>query len=119
MSNESKSSEFRGTEADVRAVLRVFYDLDRDNMTVNIRNRCCTLAYPYGINIRNLHTKMAHLPYFISKTWQEKALKVLKDEPLYFSQTALFPERKMWESRFLGQGPTAFSTFCATFAVRF
>ena len=41
------------------------------------------LAYPYNINIRNLHTKMAHAPYFVSKTWQEKALKFLKDEPFY------------------------------------
>ena len=66
-----------------KVIGNVFYDLDRDSMAVNIRERCSMLAYPYNINIRNLHTKMAHAPYFISKTWQEKALKFLKDEPLY------------------------------------
>ena len=52
----------------VKVIGNVFYDLDRDYMAVNIRERCGMLAYPYGINIRNLHTKMAHSPYFISKT---------------------------------------------------
>ena len=66
-----------------KVIGNVFYDLDRDHMVVNIHERCCMLAYPYNINIRNLHIKMAHSPYFISKTWQEKALKFLKDEPLY------------------------------------
>ena len=61
----------------------VFYDIERDNMLVNIRERCCMLAFPYRINVRNLHIKMAHAPYFISKTWQEKALKILRDEPFY------------------------------------
>ena len=51
-----------------KVIGNVFYDLDRNHMTVNIRERCCMLAYPYGINIRNLHTKMAHSPYFISRT---------------------------------------------------
>ena len=51
-----------------KVIGNVFYDLDRDNMTVNIRERCCTLAYPYGINIRHLLTKMAHSPYFINRT---------------------------------------------------
>ncbi len=66
-----------------KVIGNVFYDLDRDCMVVNIRERCSMLAFPYNINIRNLHIKMAHSPYFISKTWQEKALKILKDEPLY------------------------------------
>lgn len=42
----------------------VFYDLESVHMTVNIRERCCTLAYPYGINIHDLHKKIAHSPYF-------------------------------------------------------
>lgn len=67
----------------VKVIGNVFYDLDRDHMAADIRERCSMLAYPYNINIRNLHIKMAHAPYFISKTWQEKALKFLKDEPLY------------------------------------
>ena len=36
-----------------------------------------------GKYVRNLHIKMAHAPYFASRTWQEKALKILKDEPIY------------------------------------
>ena len=61
----------------------VFYDLDRDKLKVNIGKRCAMLAFPYQINLRNLHIKMAHAPYFICKTWQEKALKFLRDEPCY------------------------------------
>ena len=70
----------------------VFYDLDRDEMKVDIGERCAMLAYPYRcamlaypyhINVRNLHIKMAHAPYFKCKTWQDVALKVLKDEPRY------------------------------------
>jgi hypothetical protein len=61
----------------------VFYDLDRDEMKVDIGERCAMLAYPYHINMRNLHIKMAHAPYFKCKTWQDVALKVLKDEPRY------------------------------------
>ena len=61
----------------------VFYDIDRDKMLVNIRERCCMLAFPYRINVRNLHIKMAHAPYYNSKTWKEKAMKILRDEPIY------------------------------------
>ena len=61
----------------------VFYDLDYDNMDAKIGERCAMLAFPYNINIRNLHIKMAHAPYFKCKTWQDIALKVLKDEPRY------------------------------------
>lgn len=61
----------------------VFYDLDRDDMSVDIGSRCAMLAHPHHINMRNLRTKMAHAPYFKSKTWQDIALKVLKDEPRY------------------------------------
>ena len=39
----------------VRIIGNVFYDLDRDNPTVSIAERCATLAYPYGINVRELH----------------------------------------------------------------
>lgn len=63
----------------------VFYDIDRDNMVVDIRERCCMLAFPYRINIRNLHIKMAHAPNFKSRTWQEKALHILTGEPNYES----------------------------------
>lgn len=61
----------------------VFYDLDCDDMKVDISERCAMLAYPYRINMRNLRIKMAHAPYFKCKTWQDIALKVLKDEPRY------------------------------------
>ena len=61
----------------------VFYDLDRDDMSVDIGSRCAMLAHPHHINMRNLRTKMAHAPYFKCKTWQDIALKVLKDEPRY------------------------------------
>lgn len=61
----------------------VFYDLDYDDMKVDIGSRCAMLTYPYRINMRNLHIKMAHAPYFKCKTWQDIALKVLKDEPRY------------------------------------
>ena len=67
----------------VRVIGNVFYDLEYDNLNVNIADRCAMLAYPNGINVRNLHIKMAHAPYFVSRIWQEKALKVLKDEPIY------------------------------------
>ena len=52
----------------VRIIGNVFYDLDRDNPTVNIAERCATLAYPYGINVRELHLKMAHAPYYRAKS---------------------------------------------------
>lgn len=61
----------------------VFYDLDYDNMDAKIGERCAMLAFPYNINVRNLHIKMAHAPYFKCKTWQDIALKVLKEEPRY------------------------------------
>jgi hypothetical protein len=61
----------------------VFYDLDYDNMDAKIGERCAMLAFPYNINVRNLHIKMAHAPYFKCKTWQDIALKVLKGEPRY------------------------------------
>ncbi len=67
----------------VKVIGNVFYDLDPDKLTVNIGERCAMLAFPYKINLRNLHIKMAHAPYFISKTWQDKALKFLRDEPCY------------------------------------
>ncbi len=67
----------------VRVIGNVFYDLDDDILNVNISNRCAMLAYPLGLNIRNLHIKMAHAPYFKCRNWQEKALKILKDEPIY------------------------------------
>ena len=67
----------------VRIIGNVFYDLNYDELSVNIANRCAMLAYPRDINVRNLHIKMAHAPYFASRTWQEKALKILKDEPIY------------------------------------
>lgn len=63
----------------------VFYDIERDNMVVNIRERCCMLAFPYRINVRNLHIKMAHAPNFKSRTWQEKALHILTGEEDYES----------------------------------
>lgn len=63
----------------------VFYDIDRDNMVIYIRERCCMLAFPYRINVRNLHIKMAHAPTFKSRTWQEKALHILTGEPDYES----------------------------------
>lgn len=66
-----------------KVIGNVFYDLDRDNLSVNIAERCAMLAFPYKINLRNLHIKMAHAPYFVCKTWQEKALKILKDEQIY------------------------------------
>ena len=71
----------------------VFYDLDRDNMSVDIRERCSMLAFPYRINLRNLHIKMAHAPYFICKTWQEKAMKILRDEPFYDDLPLFDPDR--------------------------
>ena len=52
----------------VRIIGNVFYDLDRDNPTVNIAERCATLAYPYGINVRELHLKMAQAPYYRKKS---------------------------------------------------
>ena len=61
----------------------VFYDLDRDDLRVDIGGRCAMLACPYRINMRNLRIKMAHAPYFKCKTWQDAALKVLMDEPRY------------------------------------
>lgn len=67
----------------VRIIGNVFYDLEYDNLTVNIPDRCAMLAYPYGINVRNLHIKMAHAPYFKSRNWQEKALAILTDRPNY------------------------------------
>jgi hypothetical protein len=67
----------------VKVIGNVFYDLNRDNPSVNIANRCAMLAFPNKKNVRNLHIKMAHAPYFAGKTWQEKAMKILKDEPLY------------------------------------
>lgn len=67
----------------VKVIGNVFYDLDPDSLSVNIGERCAMLAYPYKIHRRNLHIKMAHAPYFISKTWQDKALKFLRDEPCY------------------------------------
>lgn len=67
----------------VKIIGNVFYDLDKDETEVQIGNRCAMLAFPYNINIRNLHIKMAHAPYFKCKTWQDVALKVLKDEPRY------------------------------------
>jgi len=67
----------------VKVIGNVFYDLDKDEMEVNIADRCAMLAFPYHINIRNLHIKMAHAPYFKCKTWQDMALKFLKDEPRY------------------------------------
>ena len=67
----------------VKVIGNVFYDLDPDKLTVNIGDHCAMLAFPYKINLRNLHIKMAHAPYFISKTWQDKALKFLRDEPCY------------------------------------
>ena len=67
----------------VKVIGNVFYDLDPDELTVNIGERCAMLAFPYKINLRNLHIKMAHAPYFICKTWQDRALKYLKDEPIY------------------------------------
>ena len=63
----------------------VFYDIDRDEMMVNIRERCCMMAFPCDINVRNLHIKMAHAPNFKSRTWQEKALHILTGEPNYES----------------------------------
>ena len=67
----------------VRVIGNVFYDLDHNNPNVNIANRCAMLTYTNGINVRNLHIKMAHAPYFKCRNWQEKALKVLIDEPVY------------------------------------
>lgn len=67
----------------VRIIGNVFYDLDRDNPSVDIASRCATLAFPYKKNVRNLHIKIAHAPYFAGKTWQEKAMMVLLDEPIY------------------------------------
>ena len=52
----------------VRIIGNVFYDLDRENPTVSIAERCATLAYPYGINVRELHLKMAHAPYYRAKS---------------------------------------------------
>ena len=52
----------------VRIIGNVFYDLDRDNPTVSIAERCATLAYPYGINVRELHLKMAQAPYYRKKS---------------------------------------------------
>lgn len=51
------------------------------------------LAFPYRINLRNLHIKMAHAPYFICKTWQEKAMKILRDEPFYDDLPLFNPDR--------------------------
>ncbi len=67
----------------VRVIGNVFYDLEFNNLNVNISNRCAMLAHPLGIDIRNLHIKMAHAPYFKCRNWQEKALKILKNEPIY------------------------------------
>ncbi len=67
----------------VKIIGNVFYDLDFDEGNVNIRERCTSLAFPYNINRRNLHIKMAHAPYFKCKTWQDAALKIIKDEPRY------------------------------------
>lgn len=67
----------------VKIIGNVFYDLDFDEGDVNIGNRCAMLAYPYKIKLRNLHIKMAHAPYFKCKTWQDAALKILRDEPRY------------------------------------
>ena len=69
----------------VKIIGNVFYDIDRDNMAVDIRGRCCMLAFPYRINIRNLHLKMAHAPNFKSRTWQEQALHLLTGEEDYES----------------------------------
>ena len=49
----------------VRIIGNVFYDLDRDNPTVSIAERCSMLAFPYGINVRKLHLKMAQAPYYV------------------------------------------------------
>lgn len=67
----------------VRIIGNVFYDLDRNNPTVDIQERCAMLAFPRGINVRNLHIKMAHAPYYIKTTWQEKALHILTGETDY------------------------------------
>ena len=67
----------------VRVIGNVFYDLDRNNPSVDIQERCAMLAFPYGINVRNLHIKMAHAPYYVKTTWQEKALTILTGEPNY------------------------------------
>ena len=58
-------------------------DDEEPGAMVTIGDRCAMLAYPYNINLRNLHIKMAHAPYFKCKTWQESALKFLRDEPCY------------------------------------
>ena len=68
---------------EVKIIGNVFYDLDFDEGDVKIHDRCAMLAFPYNINLRNLHIKMAHAPYFKCKTWQDAALKILKDEPRY------------------------------------
>ncbi len=52
----------------VRIIGNVFYDLDRDNPTISIAERCATLAYPYGINVQELHLKMAQAPYYRKKS---------------------------------------------------
>ncbi|MBQ1702778.1 MAG: hypothetical protein II023_13030, partial [Prevotella sp.] len=49
----------------VRIIGNVFYDLDRENPTVSIAERCSMLAFPYGINVRKLHLKMAQAPYYV------------------------------------------------------
>lgn len=49
----------------VRIIGNVFYDLDRENPTVSIAERCSMLAFPYGINVRKLHLKMAQVPYYV------------------------------------------------------
>lgn len=65
----------------VRVIGNVFYDLDRNNPTVDIQERCAMLAFPYRINVRNLHIKMAHAPYYIKTAWQEKELHIHKKIP--------------------------------------
>ena len=67
----------------VRVIGNVFYYLDRNNPLVDIRERCAMLTFPYGINVRNLHIKMAHAPYYVKTTWQEKALHILTGKANY------------------------------------
>lgn len=62
----------------------VFFNINPDvPENIDIMERCMMLARPYKINLRNLHIKMAHAPFFTPRSWRDYAHHFILDEPAY------------------------------------
>lgn len=62
----------------------VFFNINPDvPENIDIMERCMMLAQPYKINLRNLHIKMAHAPFFDPRSWRDYAYHFILDEPAY------------------------------------